>query len=108
MKNSQVWCTNLPTNYLPVQSPIQQKVNETKNLFDLAFQKVAWEIHPSIIPFLTPIEVCKKQISLQVTIALVNHNRLNQSKATQIAHTILGNAYKDENDPTLANQDFWK
>ncbi len=72
----------------------------------MAFQKVAWEIHPSIIPFLTPIEVCNKQTCLQVTIAPVNHNRLNQSKATQIAHTILGNAYKDKNDPTLANQDF--
>ncbi len=38
----------------------------------------------------------------------MNHNRLNQSKATQIAiaHTILGNAYKDKNDSTLANQDF--
>jgi hypothetical protein len=106
MKNSQVWCTNLPTNYLPAQSPIRQKVNETKNIFDLAFQQVAWEIHPLIIPFLTPIEVRKKQTSLQVTIAPVNHNRLNQSKATQIAHTILGNAYKDKNDPTLANQDF--
>ncbi len=85
---------------------MRQKVNKTKNLFDLAFQKLAWEIHPSIIPFLTPIEVHKKQTSLQVTIAPVNHNRLNQSKAIQIAHNILGNAYKDKNDPTLANQDF--
>ncbi len=42
-ENSQVWC-NLPANYLPLQSPIQQEVHETKNLFDLAFQKLAWEI----------------------------------------------------------------
>ncbi len=60
-----------------------QKVHETKNLFDLAFQKVAWEIHLSIIPFLTPIKVCEKQTSLQITIAPVNHNTLNQSKTTQ-------------------------
>ncbi len=37
----------------PLKSPIQQKVHKTKTLFDLAFQKVAWEIHLSIIPFLT-------------------------------------------------------
>jgi hypothetical protein len=39
--------------------------------------------------------------------APVNHNKLDQSKTIiQILHTILGNAYKDENDPSLANQDF--
>ena len=38
--------------------------------------------------------------------APVNHNQLDQSKATQIVHTILGNAFKSENDPSLANQDF--
>ncbi len=58
-------------------------MHETKNLFDLAFQKVAWEIRQSIIPFLTPIKVCEKQTSLQITIAPVNHNMLNQSKTTQ-------------------------
>ncbi len=38
--------------------------------------------------------------------APVNHNKLDQSKTTEILHTILGNAYQDENDPNLANQDF--
>jgi hypothetical protein len=50
--------------------------------------------------------VLDNEILLQVTMAPVNHNKLNQSKATQIAHTILGNAYKSEDDLTLANQDF--
>ena len=38
--------------------------------------------------------------------APVNHNKLNQGKAIQIVHTILGNAYQDENEVTIANQDF--
>ena len=38
--------------------------------------------------------------------APVNHNKLNQGKAIQIVHTILGNAYQDENEVTVANQDF--
>ena len=50
--------------------------------------------------------VLDNEILLQVTMAPVNHNKLNQSKATQIAHTILGNAHKSEDDLTLANQDF--
>jgi hypothetical protein len=55
---------------------------------------------------LTPINVRDNETLLQVTMALVNHNKLNQSNATQIAHTILGNAYKSVDDPTLPNQDF--
>ena len=85
---------------------MQQKVNESKTLFNKSFDKHQWEIHPSIIPFLIPIDVLDNEILLQVTMAPVNHNKLNQSKATQIAHTILGNAHKSEDDPTLANQDF--
>ena len=67
---------------------MQQKVNESKTLFNKSFDKHLWEIHPSIIPFLIPIDVLDNEILLQVTMAPVNHNKLNQSKATQIAHTI--------------------
>jgi hypothetical protein len=38
--------------------------------------------------------------------APVNHNKLNQSKMIQIVHTILGNAYQDEQEVTIAYQDF--
>jgi hypothetical protein len=43
------------TNKLIVQpaasiSP-RQKVNQSKTLFDMAFQKEHWLVHPSIIPF---------------------------------------------------------
>jgi hypothetical protein len=65
-----------------------------------------WDIHPSIIPFLTPIDIRDKESLFQISMVPVNHNQLDQSKATQIVHTILGNAFKSENDPSLANQDF--
>jgi hypothetical protein len=46
------------------------------------------------------------QHGLLVMTAPVNHNKLNQSKTIQIVHTILGNAYQDEQEVTIANQDF--
>ncbi len=38
-----------------IDSPAQQ-VNRAKTLFDKAYEKKSWEIHPTIIPFLTPME----------------------------------------------------
>ncbi len=38
--------------------------------------------------------------------APANHNKLNRNKAIQIVHTLLGNAYQDEQEATIANQDF--
>jgi len=38
-----------------INSPAQQ-VNRAKTLFDKAYEKKSWEIHPTIIPFLTPME----------------------------------------------------
>jgi hypothetical protein len=96
----------------PINSPAQQ-VNRTKTLFVKAYDKKPWEIHPTIIPFLTPMDsysVTIKGNALQkgflIKTAPVNHNKLNQGKAIQIVHTILGNAYQDENEVTVANQDF--
>ena len=75
-------------------------------MFDKAYDRMVWNIHPSIIPFLTPIDIRGKEPLFQISMAPINHNQLDQSKATQIVHTILGNAFKNENDPSLANQDF--
>ena len=96
-----------------INSPAQH-VNRAKTLFDKAYNKKPWEIHPTIIPFLTPMEsysvTIKEGNALQkgfsIKTAPVNHNKLNQGKAIQIVHTILGNAYQDENEVTVANQDF--
>jgi hypothetical protein len=78
----------------------RQIVNQSKTLFDMVFQKEHWLVYPSIIPFLTPMDVCEARVEeetvqhgLLVMTAPVNHNKLNQSKTIQIVHTILGNAY---------------
>ena len=73
-------------------------------MFDSAFDRMVWDIHPSIIPFFTPIDIRGKE--LLISMAPVNHNQLDQSKATQIVHIILRNAFKSEKYPSLANQDF--
>ncbi len=39
-----------------------QKVNWSKTLFDRAFQKEPWLVHPSIIPFLTPMDVREARV----------------------------------------------
>jgi hypothetical protein len=59
------------------------------------------------------MDVCEARVEeetvqhgLLVMTAPVNHNKLNQSKTIQIVHTILGNAYQDEQEVTIANQDF--
>jgi hypothetical protein len=54
------------TNKLIVQTAAsispRQKVNQSKTLFDMAFQKEHWLVHPSIIPFLTTMEVRKARV----------------------------------------------
>jgi hypothetical protein len=59
---------------------------------------------------LTPIDVCEARVEeetvqqgLLIMTAPVSHNKLNHSK---IVHTILDNAYQDEQELTIANQDF--
>jgi hypothetical protein len=54
------------------------------------FSKDTWTVHPSIIPFLTNMMVTKKQ-NLHPYVAPVNHNVLNDAKALNIAHSMLGN-----------------
>ena len=57
------------------------------------FNTVTLKINPSVIPFLTATTVhCgKKKNKLMPYVAPVNHNVLNNEKAINIAHTILGN-----------------
>jgi hypothetical protein len=96
-----------------VLSPGKQ-ITESKQPFDLAFRKETWVIHPTIITFLTPIEVKDAKQNkdgsvlqgLLPLIAPVNHNKLNPAKMYQILHTIIGNPYQDYNETARANEDF--
>ena len=64
-------------------------------MLDSNFTKVSWNIHPTILPFLTAATVSKskKKQTLEPYVAPVNHNVLNTEKATNIAHTITGNFF---------------
>ncbi len=57
------------------------------------FRKVSLNINPTVLTFLTTTTVNqgKKKKPLRPYVAPVNHNFLNTEKATNIAHTILGN-----------------
>ncbi len=47
-------------------------------------------MHPTIIPFLTAMEVNSRN-KPQPFIAIVNHNTLTSAKVIQILHTVMGN-----------------
>ena len=107
--------TNIAPGVLPAQALLPgNQIKEWKRLFDSGFKKETWVINPSIIPFLTPIEVreAKENVDQTVTrgllplMAPVNHNKLTPAKMYQLLHTILGNPYQDNNKTARANEDF--
>ncbi len=76
-----------------------QKVNWSKTLFNTDFKKEPWHLHPSIIPYLTPMDVREARVDektkdetvqkgLLIMTAPVNHNKLNKNKTIQILFTI--------------------
>ncbi len=91
-----------------------KQITDSKRLFNSAFRKETWVIHPTIVPFLTPIEVKDaKQTQDEIVIrgllpliAPVNHNKLNAAKMYLILHTILRNPYQDYHKTARANEDF--
>ncbi len=62
-------------------------------ILDSNFKKVSWNMHPTVLMFLTAMTVSqgKQKTTLRPYVAPVNHNVLNTEKAINIAHTILGN-----------------
>ncbi len=69
-----------------------------KKTYNKSFTKVNYQIHPIVIPFLTPMNMKQtydKQLDnakiLQPYVAPVNHNTLTSAKTLQIVHTLMGN-----------------
>ncbi len=69
-----------------------------KKTYNKSFTKVNCQIHPSVIPFLTPMNVKKtynEQLDnakiLQPYVAPINHTTLTSAKTLQIVHTLMGN-----------------
>jgi hypothetical protein len=76
------------------------KTHVISKILDKNFSKDTWTVHPSIIPFLTNMMVSYKN-QLHPYVALVNHNSLNEAKALNIAHTMLGNFCHGDKDKDL-------
>ncbi len=78
------------------------KLSKTKRKIDKSCEKVNIALHPSNIPFLTALEPSDDNKTLQVFIAPVNYNKVNESKTVQITHTLMGNFC--HGDMSKANQ----
>jgi hypothetical protein len=71
----------------------QTNTHKTMTMLESNFKTVTLKINPTVMPFLTATTVHrgKKKNILRPYVAPVNHNVLNNEKAINIAHTILGN-----------------
>ncbi len=94
----------------------------TKKDYDESFAKNTFGIHPTIILFLTAMELSDKKtkhykwddrcnplitdIYLKLFIAPVNHNTLNVSKTFQIGHTLMGNFCHGDKDKISQMEDM--
>ena len=61
---------------------------KTKQTLDDNFQKIQLQVHPSIVPFITPFKIIMNK--LKAYAAPVNHNVLNGSRVYHIIHTLNG------------------
>ena len=82
----------------PSPSKLATATSIAKKTYDESFTKVNCQIHLSVIPFLTPINVKKtynEQLDdakiLQPYVAPMKHNTLTSAKTLQIVHTLMGN-----------------
>jgi len=73
----------------------QTTTQKTMAILESNFLTVSMKINLTLIPFLmaTIVHRDKKKNILRPYVAPVNHNVLNNEKAINIAHTILGNFY---------------
>ena len=65
---------------------------------------VQLKIHPSIVPFLTPMK--KDGNNLGVNIATVNHNKINTGITVNIASTMMGRFAQDDDKDTSQLQEM--
>jgi len=78
-------------NYSPLKK--QTTTQKTMTILESNFLTVSLKKNPTVIPFFTATTVHfgKKKNILKPYVAPVNHNILNNEKAINIAHTIMGN-----------------
>ncbi len=79
--------------------------SKAKKCFDDSFVKDTLEIHPTMIPFLTSMEVNSRKNKLQPFIEPVNHNILTSAKVIKIVHTMMGNFCHGEGNKIIQLED---
>jgi hypothetical protein len=102
--------------------------NKCKKKYDSSFTKDTFHTHPTIIPFLTAMELSdthmkraisdeemagelitegsKEDIKLQPFIAPVNHNTLTSAKTMSIVHILMGNFCQGDKDKISQMEDM--
>jgi hypothetical protein len=61
------------------------------SIFESSFTKLSWKLHQTILPFIMAMTVKEKKTKvLRAYVVPVNHNVLNEAKAINIAHTMMG------------------
>ena len=65
------------------------KTHASLAYLDTTFNKCMWNAHPTILSFLTCMEVTKNN-KLYPFVAPVNHNYFNEAKTLSIVHTMIG------------------
>jgi hypothetical protein len=102
--------------------------NKCKKNYNLSFTKDTFCTHPTIIPFITAMELSdthmnraisnkemagelitegsKEDIKLQPFIAPINHNTLTSAKTMNIVHTLMGNFCHGDKDKISQMEDM--
>jgi hypothetical protein len=81
------------------------KSHVTTKILDKNFSKDTWTVHPSITPFHVNIMV-NYENHFRPYFGPVDHNSLNEVKAWNIAHTMLGNFCHSDEDKELHMKDM--
>jgi hypothetical protein len=83
----------LRSNKAHSPSKIQITTQKTMSIFEsTSFTKLSWAVHPTILPFIAAMTVKgKKAKVIRAHVAPINHCVLNEAKAINIAHTMMGN-----------------
>jgi hypothetical protein len=66
-------------------------ISIAKKHYNDSFVMENFQIHPTMIPFLSSMELNRQENRLQPFVAPVNHNTLTSANAIQIVHTLMGN-----------------
>jgi hypothetical protein len=101
--NQNIQIVNILLGYINIESSqptmstptSQAKTKQVKDLLQNDCHLFETQIHPMMVPFLTPME--SNANGLAAYIGPVNHNRINTGLVTSVASNMLMNHYSQDN-----------